>query len=80
MFLSLCFYLVLSFIEFLPQILKLSLPGLEASDHTKTMMSLQLFSIIFHWIPVMNEYTNVGIVQPHQSDYLLIIDNYVKSG
>lgn len=48
-------------LKFLPNILKFSLPGLDASDARKTMLALGLFSQILSWLPLRTFYVAADI-------------------
>lgn len=48
-------------LPYLPDILKLSLPGLDTSDMAKTSVTLGMFSMILCWIPIRNRYSAPSI-------------------
>ena len=57
---SLCFKALLYprpvVLKYLPELLRLSLPGLDASDVNKTNNTLSMYSGIFSWIPIQSKY------------------------
>lgn len=62
---SLCFKSLLYprpvIIKYLPDLLRLSLPGLDASDANKTNNTLSMYAGIFSWIPIQSKYTASSI-------------------
>ena len=40
--------------ELLPQVLHLTLPGIDANDNSKTIVTLRLYSTILQWVPLAN--------------------------
>lgn len=55
-------------LEYIPDILKSSLAGLEASDSSKTMLALDLLSNIFGWLPLSKSY------KPHTPRFASYVD------
>ena len=57
--------------SYLPDLLKLVLPGVDPCDPTKTSVTLKLLSVILSWIPLKTTYTattgSVGAVSSSQS-------------
>ena len=47
-------------LKYLPELLRLSLPGLDASDVAKTTVTLQLYSTVLTWLPVRSSYQAAG--------------------
>jgi hypothetical protein len=43
--------------KYLPSLLKLSLPGVDASDPKKTIITLSMYSTIFSWLSLRSSYT-----------------------
>ena len=48
-------------ISYLPDLLKLVLPGVDPCDPTKTSVTLKLLSVILSWIPLKTTYTATAV-------------------
>lgn len=59
-------------LNYIPDILRLSLAFLEASDSSKTVMVLDLLSNIFGWMPVSNSYV---LKIPRFTSYLHLLEH-----
>lgn len=46
-------------LDYLPQLLRLSLPGIDPGDQMKTAITLKFYSTVFSWIPVRSDYKAV---------------------
>ncbi len=62
-------------LQYLPDILRLSLPGVDASDPKKTVITLELFTNIFAWVPIQSK---IQLKRGHVGQYTDLLD--VKDG
>eukprot|EP01038_Epipyxis_sp_PR26KG_P007614 gene7614-10367_t len=57
---SLCFKSLMfpspTMLKYLPELLRLSLPGIDPSDMIKTTATLKLYSDILQWLPIQSKY------------------------
>ena len=66
------YYYSYSIHRYLPEILRLALPGIDANDTAKTWAALGLFEVIFTWLPIHRSYRVPyrGPCEPEHKQYV----------
>jgi hypothetical protein len=59
-------------LRYLPDILRLSLPGIDPSDPKKTVVTMELFTNIFAWIPIHSKLTLKKSSIANYTDFLSV--------
>jgi hypothetical protein len=57
-------------LSYLPDILRLSLPGIDPSDPKKTIITMELFTNVFSWLPIHPKLAMKKSTNPHYTDFL----------
>ena len=64
-------------LKYLPDVLSQALPGLDACDSVKTIVTLELFSVILTWLPLKLSYTDTDACREDKSipqSYLSLVN------
>ena len=60
-------------LDYLPSLLKLSLPGIDASDDKKTCMTLNMYYNLLDWLPVRASFDGYGTAAIDAPYYLTLV-------
>lgn len=67
-------------LQYLPQVLTLSLPGVDTCDAVKTTMTLKLFATVLSWIPLKARYTDSDSFTNASQTYLSLSSRTPPTG
>lgn len=60
-------------LKYLPDLLRLSLPGVDPSDVSKTVATLELYSAMLNWLPVQSIY-KAAKKEEYPTPYIAVVD------
>lgn len=62
-------------LKYLPELLRLSIHGIDSNDPMKTGITLNMYCHIFHWIPIKIKYDEMACRTSYRVSYLDMLEN-----